>query len=217
MNWKEVLSTLLPLFLFPRKLLWTSFSQIRTGLGVPQFDILNYSGHEAYCMEYTSCAKRAAARIENEPVTAVSLDLCHVLDINISLGHDLDEIFIFSSTMSRSHQSPRKQAAEAYEEHKCCTRERFVLYWDGEMFPEIRGDRSLDRSAVLITGYGQENLPNVSDGRGGEAGPTCVDLVQEHHKQMKGLSPDTSASKARIREPVSWKRRPSRSNFLTAG
>ena len=103
MKWKEVLSTLLPLFLFPRKLVWTSFSQIRTGLRVPQFDILKYSGHEAYCMEYTSCAKRAAARMENEPVTAVSLDVCHVLDINISLGHDLDEIFIFSSTMSRSH------------------------------------------------------------------------------------------------------------------
>ena len=69
----------------------------------------------------------------------------------------------------------------------------------------------------MINGYGQEKLPNVSGGRGGEAGPTCVDLVQEHYKQMKGLSLDTSASKAGIREPVSEKSRPSRSNFLTAG
>ena len=50
------------------------FSQIRTGLGVPQFDTFHFSEHGAYCMKCTSCAKRAAARMENEPVTAVSLD-----------------------------------------------------------------------------------------------------------------------------------------------
>ena len=52
--------------------------------------------HGAYCMKYTSCAKKAAARMENEPVT---LDWCHVLDLKISLGHDLDEIVMVTSTM----------------------------------------------------------------------------------------------------------------------
>ena len=41
-------------------------------------------------MKCTSCAKRAAARMENEPVTVVTLDLCHVLDLTMSLGHDVD-------------------------------------------------------------------------------------------------------------------------------
>ena len=50
-------------------------------------------------MKCTSCGKRAAARRENEPVTAVALDWCHVMDLNISLGHDLDELFMVTSTM----------------------------------------------------------------------------------------------------------------------
>ena len=50
-------------------------------------------------MKCTSCPKRAAVRMENEPVTAVTLDWCHVVDINISLGPDLDEIFMVISTM----------------------------------------------------------------------------------------------------------------------
>ena len=50
-------------------------------------------------MKCMSCAKRAAARTENEPVTAVTLDLYHVVDLNVSLGHDLDELFILTSTM----------------------------------------------------------------------------------------------------------------------
>ena len=50
-------------------------------------------------MKCTSCPKRAAARVENEPVTAVTLDWCHVVDLKISLGHDLDDIFEITSTM----------------------------------------------------------------------------------------------------------------------
>ena len=50
-------------------------------------------------MKCTSCPKRAVARRENEPVTAVTLDRCDVVDLNISLGHDLDEIFMVTSTM----------------------------------------------------------------------------------------------------------------------
>ena len=50
-------------------------------------------------MKCTSCAKRIAARMKNEPVTAVTLDWCHVVDLNISLGHDLDEIFMVTSSM----------------------------------------------------------------------------------------------------------------------
>ena len=37
--------------------------------------------------------------MEHKPVTAVTLDWCHVVDLNISLGHDLDEIFMVISTM----------------------------------------------------------------------------------------------------------------------
>ena len=43
-------------------------------------------------MKCPSCPKGAAARMENELVTAVTLDWCHVVDVNISLGHNLDEI-----------------------------------------------------------------------------------------------------------------------------
>ena len=71
-----------------------------------------------------------------------------------------------------------------------------MLHWDGKMFPEIRGGRSMDRIAVLVIGYGHEKLPNVSDGTGGEASPSCIDLVQEPHvpERMKLSSLDTSAS-----------------------
>ena len=31
-----------------------------------------------------------------------------------------------------------------------------MLHWDGEMLPEIRGGRSMDRIAVLVIGYGHE-------------------------------------------------------------
>ena len=50
-------------------------------------------------MKCTSCPTRAAARMENEPVTAVTLDWCHVVDLKISLGHDLDEIVMVTSTI----------------------------------------------------------------------------------------------------------------------
>ena len=50
-------------------------------------------------MKCTSYAKRAVARMENEPITAVTLDLRYGLDLNISLGHDLGEIFTVTSTM----------------------------------------------------------------------------------------------------------------------
>ena len=64
------------------------------------------------------------------------------------------------------------------------------------MFPEIRGGRSMDRITLLVIGYGHEKLPNVSDGTGGEVGPSCIDFVQEHHvsKRMNVLSLDTSVS-----------------------
>ncbi len=71
-----------------------------------------------------------------------------------------------------------------------------MLSWDVKIFPESRGGRSMDRIAVLVIGYGHEKLPNVSDDTGGEAGPSCIDLIQEHHvpERMKGVSFDTSAS-----------------------
>ncbi len=92
-----------------------------------------------------------------------------------------------------------------------------MFHWDGKMFPEIRGGRSMDRIAVLVTGYGHEKLPDVSDGSKREAGPSCIDLVQEQHlpERMKGLSLDISESNAGIRDPMSGKRRLSISNFLT--
>ena len=54
----------------------------------------------------------------------------------------------------------------------------------------------MDRIAVLVIGFGHEKLPNVADGTAVEAGPSCIDFVQEHHvpKRMKGLSLDTLAS-----------------------
>ena len=72
-----------------------------------------------------------------------------------------------------------------------------------------------DRIAVLVNR--QEKLPNVSNGTGGDAGSTCVDLAHEHHlpERMKGLSLDTSTSNAGIREPASGKRRLSGSNLFT--
>ena len=47
------------------------------------------------------------------------------------------------------------------------------------MLSEIRDVPSLDRSAALVTGYGEEKLPNVSYGAWGEAEPTCVDIVRD--------------------------------------
>ena len=35
------------------------------------------------------------------------------------------------------------------------------------MLPEIGGGRSLERIAMLVTGHGQEKLPNVSGGTAG--------------------------------------------------
>ena len=54
----------------------------------------------------------------------------------------------------------------------------------------------MDRIAMLVIGYRHEKLSDVSDGTGGEAGLSCIDLVQEHHlpERMKGMSLDTSAS-----------------------
>ncbi len=54
----------------------------------------------------------------------------------------------------------------------------------------------MDRISALVIGYGHEKRPNVSDGTGGEAGSSCIDLVQEHHvpERMKGMSLDTLAS-----------------------
>ncbi len=54
----------------------------------------------------------------------------------------------------------------------------------------------MDRISVLVIGYGHEKLPSFADGTGGEASPSCIDLVQEHHvpERMKGMSPNTSAS-----------------------
>ena len=67
-----------------------------------------------------------------------------------------------------------------------------MLRWDGE----IRGGRSIDQIAVLIIGYGHDKLPNVSDGTGGDARPSCIDFVRERHvpTRMKVLSLNKSAS-----------------------
>ena len=72
----------------------------------------------------------------------------------------------------------------------------------------------MERSAVLVTGYDQDKLTNVSDGTGGEAGRICVDLVQEIllPERMKGLSVDTSASNTWIPDPASGQMTLSRSN-----
>ena len=79
-------------------------------------------------MKCKSCARRAAVRMENEPVTAVTLDWCHVVDLKMSLGHDLDEIFMVTSTMQHSHQSlrkkqqvPRKRRMYVLWSRLCCT------------------------------------------------------------------------------------------------
>ena len=56
-----------------------------------------------------------------------------------------------------------------------------MLHWDGKMFQEIRGGRSMDRIAVLVIGYGHEKPPNASDGTKREEGPSCIDLGQERH------------------------------------
>ena len=54
----------------------------------------------------------------------------------------------------------------------------------------------MDRIAVLVIGYGHEKLPNISDGRWGDAGPSCIDFVRERHvtERMKVLSLNKSAS-----------------------
>ena len=48
----------------------------------------------------------------------------------------------------------------------------------------------MDPIAELVIGYGQEKLPNVSDGTRGEAGPSYIDFVQEHHvpERMKVIT-----------------------------
>ena len=51
--------------------------------------------------------------MENEQVTAVTLDCSHVVELNISLGHDLDDTFMVTSTMQHCDQSLRKRAAVA--------------------------------------------------------------------------------------------------------
>ena len=68
-----------------------------------------------------------------------------------------------------------------------------MLHWDGEMFPEIRGGRSMDLIAVLVIWFGHEKLPKVSDGTGGEAGLSSIDLVQDNpvRERMKWISLDT--------------------------
>ena len=98
------------------KLVWTSFSQIRTGLVVPQFGTFHYSGHGAYCMKCTSCAKRAVARMENEPVTSVIRDWCHVVasifhwnTILTSYSWSLQQCNIVTSRFGNKHQVFRKR------------------------------------------------------------------------------------------------------------
>ena len=75
-----------------------------------------------------------------------------------------------------------------------------MLHWDGTMFPETRGGRSMDRFAVMVIAYGHDKLPNVCDG----TDPSCIDFVQEHHvpERMKVLSLDTSASNTGTRLPT---------------
>ena len=78
-------------------------------------------------MKCTSCAKRAAARMENEPVTSVTLDLCHVVDLKISLGHDLDELSmslqqcnIVTSRFGHKQQVLRKRRMYVLGSRLCC-------------------------------------------------------------------------------------------------
>ena len=81
-----------------------------------------------------------------------------------------------------------------------------MLHWDGKMFQEIRGGRSMDRIAALVIGYGHEKRPNVSDGTKREAGPSCTDLGQEQHlsERVKLLSLDTSASNTGTYLPIAY-------------
>ena len=136
--------------------------------------------------------------MENEPVTADTLDFCHVLDHNISLGiilmrysSPLQQCNVVTSRFVNQEQRLNKRGMSVHGSRLCCTRtEKCGL--------KSEGDRSLDRIAVLVIGCGQEKFSIVSDSTGGEAGPTCVDLVQEQHVRHSNTG---------IREPVSGKKR----------
>ena len=73
-----------------------------------------------------------------------------------------------------------------------------MLHWDGEMFPEIRGGRSMDRIAVLVIGYGHEKLlvnrgmttnnvfSKFTSVSGKRLSPTCHCESQEHTTRRGG-------------------------------
>ena len=83
----------------------------------------HYSRHVDYCMKCTSCPKRAAARMENEPVTAVT-----VVDLNIywdtilmRYSWSFQQCNIVTSRFGNKQQVLRKRRMSVLGSRLCCT------------------------------------------------------------------------------------------------
>ena len=110
MKWKKVLSTLLPLFLLPRKTRLNKFQPNTnrfSGPAIWHFSLFRAWSllHEMHvvCQEGSSAYGKRTGHIGHTGLVSCS-------GLNISLEHDLDELFMVTSTMQHSHQSLRKQA-----------------------------------------------------------------------------------------------------------
>ena len=101
----------------------------------------------------------------------------------------LQQCNIVTSRFGNKQQVLRKRIMSVLGSRLCCTgtgkcvrKSDVADLWTGLLCSSL--------------GTAMRSFRTISDGTGGEAGPPCIDLVQEHHvpERMKGMSLDTLAS-----------------------
>jgi len=86
-----------------------------------------------------------------------------------------------------------------------CADSPLLLHWDAKLLPDIAGsEETVDRIAVIVTGYGVEKLlavPKIERGTGEEQATACLKTLADWKIQdnIQGLVFDTTSSNTGIR------------------
>lgn len=118
----------------------------------------------------------------------------------VSFGIDIKDVNINRSTMHREREEHRSnKATETQENFQPDEDEVLTVHWDGKVVPELTGNHSIDREAILVTGRVTNQLlgvPGIPKGKGkgkaiGEAVVKYL-VIWKVDGQVRAMSFDTT-------------------------
>lgn len=115
-----------------------------------------------------------------------------------SLGLNVNDINMSSSTIHRSRIKFRKEVAELLKKDlrvaKC-----LVVHWDGKLLPDLVGEATVERLPIIVSGIGTEQLlgvPKLPTGTGANQATAIVNTLYEWNlsERVKAMCFDTTST-----------------------